>query len=62
MATNPVSYDGDTVLIDTKLMLINRPYWLLYRNMQVIAQKHKDGSVSLYRVPNWFMKLLGWVL
>src|SRR5216684_3447031 len=54
---DPVSYEGTTVVLDTKMMDVDRAYWLIYRNLRTAAIKRKDGSVVFYRIPRWFLWL-----
>lgn len=57
MMNDPISYEGNTVVIDTKLMDTDRAYWLIFRNLRTAVIKHKDGSVVFYRIPRWLIWL-----
>lgn len=58
----PVQYAGTSMLLNTRLMVVGKPYWLLCRNAKTMAIKRKDGAIELYRVPAWFVRWFGWLI
>ncbi len=61
MNITPVSYKDGTLVLDSKLMDVDQPYWLLFRNLRTCAIKRADGSVEFYRIPRWLAWLERWL-
>jgi hypothetical protein len=45
---DPISYEGDSILVDTNRMTVGQEYPLRYRGKAAVAVKQPDGSVDFY--------------
>lgn len=57
-----VTYQGASVILDKRRMVVGQPYKLRYKNIPAIAIKQSDGHVELRTYPRWLDKLLGWMI
>lgn len=50
----PVTYEDKSLLIDTKKMVIDQPYLLIYRDEPTTVVKRDDGSLEFYKPTRTF--------
>lgn len=49
---SPVTYEGNSIFIDTKLMQVGHQYEVNWRGKSAFAMLNADGSIDLYRDKN----------